>query len=513
MLTLLLLTALGLAGNYFRFTIFFNVDFIFGSIFAIIALQIFGLRPGIISAAIISSMTWLLWSHPYSIVIMTCEVVVVGVLIRKKNMSLVTADAIYWLLLGMPLIYLFYHQVMGAPMYATLLIMLKQAMNGIVNALLARTAFLFIANRFYQEKFTFRETIFNSVAFFVLTTALFIIGLEGRADFSRIDREIRQTLIRRSHRAVTVLGNWVESKFVPVMHLAKQARTLTLNQMQQRIEQSLASQPDFLRIGLLDRNATTTAYSPLTDELGKSNIGKNFADRPYIPILKQTRQPMLSEVVMGRIGVPKPFVSIVAPVVSNGEYAGYTIGVLDFDKLSALVSDVVGGGEVMYTVLDGKKNIVVTNRSDQKTMNSFSRGAGELLKLDDEISQWVPEVPANSSVMERWRTSLYVSRAKIGKQSEWELILEQPLASFQETLFAEYSKSLILAFCILLASLGLAELFSRRLASSIEHLNAASTDIPEKLLSGKTAKWQEQPNIGNQPAHVQLQEYGTGFTD
>lgn len=488
-LTLLLLTALGLAGNYFKFTIFFNVDFIFGSIFAIIALQIFGLRLGIISAAIISSMTWLLWSHPYAIVIMTCEVVGVGVLIRRRNMSFVIADAIYWLLLGMPLVYLFYHQVMGVQMHGTLIIMLKQALNGIVNALLARAAFLFMANRFYQEKFTFRETIFNSVAFFVLTTALFIMALDGRADFSRIDRDIRQTLIRRSHRAVTVLGNWVESKFVPIVHLAKQAGTLTPNQMQQRIEQSLTSQTDFLRMGLLDKNATTTAYSPLTDELGKNNIGKNFDDRPYIPILKLTLQPMLSEVVMGRIGVPKPFVSIISPVVSNGAYAGYTIGVLDFDKLSTLVSDVAGGGEVLYTVLDRNGNIIVTNRSDQKTMNSFSRGAGELVRLDDEISQWVTPVPANSSVMERWRTSLYVSRAKIGKQSEWELILEQPLASFQETLFAEYSKKLVLAFCILLTSLGLAELFSCRLASSIEHMNAASTDIPEKLLSGRTAKW------------------------
>jgi hypothetical protein len=36
---LLTLIAAGLAGNYFKFPIFFNVDFLFGSIFAMLALQ------------------------------------------------------------------------------------------------------------------------------------------------------------------------------------------------------------------------------------------------------------------------------------------------------------------------------------------------------------------------------------------------------------------------------------------------------------------------------------------
>ena len=61
-----------------------------------------------------------------------------------------------------------------------------------------------------------------------------------------------------------------------------------------------------------DEGATTVAYWPLVDELGQSNLGKNFADRPFIPTLKRTLRPMLSEVVMGRIGVPKPMVTALA---------------------------------------------------------------------------------------------------------------------------------------------------------------------------------------------------------
>lgn len=490
-ITFLALTALGLAGNYFKFTIFFNVDFIFGSIFALIILLKFGLRLGVIAAAIISSVTWVLWSHPYAIIIMTGEVAVVGMLIRRWKINPVAADIVYWLCLGIFSVYLFYHHAMHIPMSSTLIIMLKQSLNGIVNALFARTAFLIIENRLYQKKFTFREAIFNSVAFFALCTALLIMALESRSDYGRVEDEIRQTLMRRSNRAATLIGEWIENRFTPVVYLAKQASSMPPERIQPIIEQTLATQSDFLRMGLVDSAAMTVAYAPLMDELGQPNIGKNFADRPYIPTLRQTLNPMLSEVVMGRLGVPKPFVSVLAPVVRNKEYAGYAIGVLNFDKMSAFISAAAGGGEVLFSVLDRNGNIIVTNRPGQKPMTPLSRGKGDLVKLDNTIAQWVPPAPPNSSVMERWRKSFYVIHAGIGNQEEWSLVLEQPVAPYQKDLYDAYSLRFLVVFCLLLVFLAIAEIFSRRLASSIEQLNAASTNLPAKLLSGEAMSWQD----------------------
>jgi len=40
------LLAAGLAGNYFNFEIFLNINFLFGSIFAMLVLQFFGLGRG-----------------------------------------------------------------------------------------------------------------------------------------------------------------------------------------------------------------------------------------------------------------------------------------------------------------------------------------------------------------------------------------------------------------------------------------------------------------------------------
>ena len=74
----LILIAAGLAGNYFKCPIFLNIDILFGSIFAILALQFFGLGRGILAAALIASYTYIIWNHPYAIIIQTIEVMVVG---------------------------------------------------------------------------------------------------------------------------------------------------------------------------------------------------------------------------------------------------------------------------------------------------------------------------------------------------------------------------------------------------------------------------------------------------
>ena len=89
--TMLLITLIftGLSGNYFKYPIFFNVDFLFGSIFAMLALQYFGLARGIVAAAIIASYTYLLWNHPYAIIIQTVEVAAVGWLMSRRKMGMV----------------------------------------------------------------------------------------------------------------------------------------------------------------------------------------------------------------------------------------------------------------------------------------------------------------------------------------------------------------------------------------------------------------------------------------
>lgn len=63
----LFLIVAGLLGNHFPFSIL-NAHFIFGSIFAMLALQLFGWGWGVIAAALISGYTVFAWNHPWAFV-------------------------------------------------------------------------------------------------------------------------------------------------------------------------------------------------------------------------------------------------------------------------------------------------------------------------------------------------------------------------------------------------------------------------------------------------------------
>ncbi len=498
---LLALIAAGLAGNYFKFPLFPKIDFIFGSIFAMLALQYCGFGRGILAAAIISSYTYILWNNPYAIIIMTAEVAVVGYLMKHRKMGMVLADALYWLIIGMPLCYLFYQLAMHLALSNTFIIMVKQAINGITNALVARLIFTGLSLRSRSSLTSYRELVYNFLALFVLLPTMIMLVTGSRADFSETDRQIRSTLMHDIHSLELRLETWVKNRKSAIINLAEMAATRSPQQMQPYVEYAKKSDLNFRLVGLMDRNAITTAFYPLVDELGKSNIGKNYADRPYIAQLKQTLKPMLSDIAMSRVGIPLPRVLVLAPVVMQGEYGGYAIGSLSLEQIKEHLDKNSEFNASLYSLLDSNGNVIMTNRTDQKVLTPFARAKGTLNRLDQHISQWMPTLPPNTSLTESWQRSFYFAEAAIGDLAEWKLILEQPVAPFQKTLYDKYTGRLTLLFVILLGALVLAELLSRKIVGAIEQLRTLTHELPARLAS--TLKVTDWPESGiKETAHL-----------
>ena len=478
------LVCAGIVGNYFKVPLFLDIDFLFGSIFAILALQFFGTFRGIVAAAVISAVTYFHWNHFYAVLILTAEVVVVGWLINRYTISLVLADALYWLLAGIPLVLIFYYGVMDVPLSSSALLMTKQAINGIFNALVARLIFTAYVFSSRSSKITFRDLMYNLFVFFALCPALTLLMVTGRSDFTDTEDKIRSDLQQNSERVADRLKVWVTDRTPAIVNLAAMAAALTSAQIQTNMERAHAADNNFLRIGMGDKSGTTTGFSPLVDELGQSNIGKNFSDRPYLPILKQNLQPMLSEVVIGRIGAPKPIVTLIAPVLIGGVYAGYISGILSLDQVRNFLDKNSENETSLYTLLDKNGNIILTNRKEQRVMTPLARGEGTLIHLDRAVSQWLPKLIRNVPISERWKTSYYVTEAQVGNLSEWKLILEQPMAPFQKMFYSRYTQTFVVLFLILVLTLILAELLSRRVLATVEQLGSLTNQLPVKLTTG-----------------------------
>ncbi len=491
-LFLFALIALGLVGNYFNYPVFLNIDFLFGGIFAMLALQFLGTGRGIVAAVVIASYTYFLWNHPYAIIIMTAEVASVGWLVTRRKIGLVLADTLFWLLAGMPLVYLFYHVVMHVPPGNTLIDMTKQAVNGIANALVARLIFTGLALRSRRPLMSYSEIVYNLLAFFVLCPALIMLAVGSRTDFTETDHRIRTSLIRDRDRLSLRLETWMVNRKFSILTLAEMAALKSPDQMLPFLEQAKKSDHNFQRIGLIDRGALSVASYPLDDELGENNIGINFADHPFIPTLKQTLKPTLSEVVMSRIGTPKARVAILAPVLNRGEYDGFVAGILGLEQVREHLDKNSHENAMLYTLIDKNGRVIMTNRTDQTVMSPYMRGKGILTSLDKDISQWVPTALHNTPASERWQKSFYSVETTIGDLAEWRLILDQPVAPFQRLLYSNYTGKLSLLFLILLVALALAELLSRRFIVTLKKLRLISHDLPVRLeMDNNEIAWPE----------------------
>jgi two-component system, cell cycle sensor histidine kinase and response regulator CckA len=409
MLLLGLITA-GLAGNYFNYPIFLNIDFLFGSIFALLAVQFFGLARGVAAACIIAGYTYILWNHPYAIIIMTTEVLFVGWLMQRRKAGMVLADTAYWLLIGMPLVYLFYHVVMNVPPSNTYIVMTKQAVNGIANALIARLLFTVFALYSRSSLISLSDIVYNLLAFFVLFQSLILLAVSSRSDFNETDRDIRSNLIHNSEDIEDHLETWLFNRSTSLANLAEQAVSKSPLEMQALIDQIIKSDVNYLQIGLANKDGISVASSPQLDETGASTIGISFAEHPSLPLLRDKRKMMLSELVSSEYGFNTPAVLILEPVLNAGKYTGHVYGALNLEQIWKHLDYEFDRINTLYTLVDKNNNVISTNRSDQTIMSPFARSEGTLHRLDNGISQWVPVLPPNTPIMERWKQSASILR-------------------------------------------------------------------------------------------------------
>lgn len=220
-LATLVFALLAVGGNYLSLPLFFGVSFIFGSILVMLAVRFLGIVPATLVAIAGGLYTLVLWGHPYALVIFTLEALVVGALYRRGQDNLVLSDLAFWLVLGAPLVLLFYRGVMGMEWHAATLITLKQPLNGLFNALLAGliTLGLQLYWRGGQQRILGRAGL-PGLLFHVLLTAILVAGavpviVEGHNQRGQLEAFMAERLSDRAGDVATRLrndasGQWAE---------------------------------------------------------------------------------------------------------------------------------------------------------------------------------------------------------------------------------------------------------------------------------------------------------------
>ena len=494
------LTALGYLGNVASLPVAFSVSFLFGSIFVIIAVSLLGPWLGGLSALIASSYTYILWNHPYAIVIFVCEALWIGFCLKRKHTNIVLIDVVYWMVIGLPLVFIFYFGVMSLGFQSTTIIFLKQSINGIVNALIAG---ILISHLPFQKWFRLpwnRRMLPYSRIVFQLTSAFLMLPLVGMLLFTNyqesktIQTVVKDLVVSETEMVSDLIHSWLLRHMAAVKSIAKLGRDHHFQpseKLQADLKKINSLFPDIHAVYIADPAATTIAFIPTVNERGELTIGTNFVDREYYKQLKATLKPVVSDVFQGRGGVFRPIFTISVPIVERGRLSGFGLGALNLDNMRKVLLQNTRAGKRIFTIVDQNENVVCsTNPKNIPLTRIKQKTGGQSLMLGKDVGLWTPSTQRNISIMNIWKDATYFASFPIAGTS-WTLLTEFPVGPLQGYFYHATIVNLLLIFSLFAIAIILSQILSKLLARTPVRLAAISRDIPEKLAKNEEVTWPE----------------------
>lgn len=501
---LALLIAVAYAGNYFKFSLFFGVDFLFGSIAVLLVLQLFGVRWGTVAGIVASSYTYFLWNHPYAAVVLIFEAVFVGLLFRRKKQNILLFDAIYWLIIGMPLVWVFYAGLMEVESAQALMIMLKQGVNGIFNALISS---LLVSHLPFHKWLPhlknkratyFQQTLLNLFFAFVFLPTMMLMVLDASRTIENIEIRINGEIETSKQVLVDYLHEWYNRRINTIDELAKTAANSKLdliplepNPQLEKIQENLKtikqSVPAFSGIKVTNAAGIVIASYPTTDEKRKQTLGVNISKLPIFQQTKKSLKQSITNVYEDPVAVPH--IGLSMPVIKDKQFRGMVYALLSLNEISKRLHSQVDERKLQVTLIDKNERIIGSTKPDQLPMQVFDRKtAGELYQRQGNTYQWLP--PKGSlPPMVRWKQSLYLQEVALGDRIPWRLIIEAPAAPNINYLQNVYIADLTIILAIAVLALGSAMWMSRRLVSPISKLAEVTNNLPDKLEDRENITW------------------------
>lgn len=499
---LFLLFSLGFAGNYFKLSLFYGFDFLFGSIFLMVLLNLFGVAWGVFATVLASSCTYLFWHHPYGIIVFSLEVLFVGIVNRKRDKNIVLLDGIFWLCIGSPLNWLLYYGIMKASFHMVLFVVLKQSVNGIFNALIASVILDYfpiqkwIGSSEIRKKVSIQQAMFNLILAVILVPVLLIMVMNSRKTFLDIEGDITNKLRNTAIEARHLVNQFIQRHMEGVGALSDAAAgtgPVTSKDLQDKVRTIKGLFPYFHNMYVANAMGVTVAFYPERNEKGNSTIGLDFSDRAYYRELKRSLRPVMSDVFQGRGGVFLPIVTLSAPILEKGQFKGFALGALDLNRFKDEVGRLTEAWGVKAMVLDGKDKVVAsTNEAFLPLQTMDLREKGEIIPLHPDIYQWLPPVNTAKSAFGRWTNSFYILETPVGNGVPWKVLLSVPVAPYQRQLYeSTYIYTFSFMLVIIVGSMFFSAFLSRRLVHPIEKLMDVTTNLPSKLALREKIDWPE----------------------
>ncbi len=461
-----------------------GTDLLFGVVPSLLAAIALGAAPGALAAAIASSRTLVLWNHPWAWLIFTLEALVVGILARRYGRRPLVADLLFWVGLGVPLLFATYYLGLGVRGAAAAVIFLKQPFNGLISALLAEGLLLLPAVRRalgVRGAPQLRSALAVVVALSATLPALAFGLWTGAREWDRNLEGTRERLKLSARAHAARLEEYVGLHADAVRSVAggpERRADFDADQLQRLVAAERQEFPGFVNVFAADARGRVVAIDPPADRSGRPLAGLDFSDRAYFQDLATRRETVVSAVFAGRGGTDDPLVGIAHPIVLGDTLAGFVLGALDLRRLPR--PSPTPADDERLLVVDSLGTVVYDSRREyapgerpRSLADSASFQAVRAVELTGTTTY--PERPAAvaAASVSGARMLAGVSRMPLG----WWVWVEQPYSTIQAFVADSYVRLLSILIAVTLLALALSNLLSTYLARPLLRMRGAAAAL------------------------------------
>ncbi len=145
----MLLSLLAVGLNLLPIRIFFGFELLLGSSLAVLAILLLG-EVGLLVGISASLITWKVWGYPWCALTMVAEQLWLLAYLhyfnkgdkQRTNGRIVLADILFWIMAGIPLVFLLFGVVINLDPSSILALGIKQSVNGAINATIGLSLYL-----------------------------------------------------------------------------------------------------------------------------------------------------------------------------------------------------------------------------------------------------------------------------------------------------------------------------------------------------------------------------------
>ncbi len=373
---------LGAAINLFPIELAFNISLVFGNTAYILAASL--LRPQLtfVCAIITAIPLYFHWSHPFGFFLFGAEALFIS-LFRARGWYVLTADLLYWLLIGMPLAAFLVWENTEPNQTIQLFTILKQPINAMFYTSLA-CILLFTFNDYLQSLKSYQPPLVKSLpkwllysfwsisAFFVISVALILSTSFGQFQKAQFDEELKV-----NNNYITYISKqYLAEHKVAINNLAYQiSNEGSASQKQKILSHFHQLYPGFLTMLIASEQGNVELVSPVSmlSKIGSEPM--SVKDRSYFTEAIKNERLFVSSVFVGRGFGADPIVAISAPIYDK-IYSDKPIGIVEGSlNLSELIFfEQLGhdSNHMKTVVTDNENRIIYASESlGLSTLSSF----------------------------------------------------------------------------------------------------------------------------------------------